>query len=267
MSASPYAKLSDLVMVKKTAALHKQINDLLGALNAEYKLTFELYPALPADPMRMELEHLCTQFTAHLSNYKDLQKVLTSNKKQIADLEAKLEKADKEEDATEQNDDDDDKIKYPPIMDLSPMKRAFINAGKTDPDTDRPYPPFASFLAADIPFQFYRGQYRYSADMTAKPDYMARNLNKSFVSRFEEEYADQLFVCFKVFAEVLPFDNFAYRYESYWLINSTNQDFMIFLMTGDAEDIAFKSISRDEFLQNFNRGGGEKDCMSVEFLH
>jgi len=252
--SSKYSKLSDEILMKKISTMIQQVKTIVESLNMDISEFDNV--VCPENMTRAELEQMCDKMTDSLNTLKTKQKNVQQ--------EAQKQAASQMQKSQNQNEADDDenayvdvKPKYETITSLETIKRAFFNPTNEDYVSA----PFASQIS-EHPFVFYKGVYKYSDDMNNKPEYIARNFNKSFVKRMEEygKYVFAMFTCAKV--ETPDSTNIQYKYESYMLINSIGafEDFMI----KDNDDVLFEKIDLQTFLEHFKQ---EHTIFDTLFVH
>ena len=141
------------------------------------------------------------------------------------------------------------------------IKRAFVLA-KTN-CTDQ-YLLFDELLTK-YPFTYYKGQYKYDNDNMGAPEYMARNLNTSFLKRMEDE-SKYMFVNFQCVQHTTPTDNnnnvSTYQYKSFWLFNAESN--YIEKIITENDDITFTKITQFAYVVNIMPG--DNDFHSIYLL-
>jgi len=121
----------------------------------------------------------------------------------------------KESKPKEVDDDEDDVPKevkpvYSTIANMEDIKRAFFSK-EYDAARD---------LIKQQPFKFYKVNYKYASDNTARPPYIAKNLLRGFVQGLDD-YRKYFMICFRCI--LVGKEPNKYRYPSYWIVN-TNDD-------------------------------------------
>lgn len=256
--SSKYSKLSDEILMKKISAMKIQAQEIMKSLE-NMGLDSELNNIFVTNSSsREELEQSCDKLTDMLNMLKTKQKNVAIAQQQSANTNSKnvnpSEKKDGEDD--EEVSYNDVKPKYECITSLETIKRAFFNP------TSEEYAsiPFEKQIL-EHPFVFYKGIYKYSEDMNNKPEYIARNFNKSFVKRMEEygKYVFAMFLCVK------ESEHCEYKYESYILLNSTGafEEFML----KDNDDISFEKIDVQTFLEHFKMNSNNPPIFDTLFVH
>lgn len=259
--SSKYSKLSDEILMKKITTMNQQVKNIVDSLKTIPDLDMDISEidniVCPENMTRAELEQMCDKMTDSMNILKTKQKNATLAQQEAQKQAAQMQKSQNQNDA----DDDENayvdvKPKYETITSLETIKRAFFNPTNEDYVSM----PFASQIT-EHPFVFYKGVYKYSDDMNNKPEYIARNFNKSFVKRMEEygKYVFAMFTCAKVPDSST---NIQYKYESYMLVNSIGafEDFMI----KDNDDVLFEKIDLQTFLEHFKQ---EHTIFDTLFVH
>ena len=226
MSSNKYSKLSDEILFKKISTMKTQSATLVDFITQHDDTYSYSIPLLTECYSRIDLENICDELSVTINTLKAKQKDILDN---IQEQERQKEKEKQQEDDVKET-----KVVYDKLTDLNDLKRSFFNPNNTD------FKPFSDVIN-EQQFHFYKGVYKYSADMNGKLDYMARNFNKSFIKRLED-FSDYLFVCFKCKSDV-PGE---YVYESYWLFNSIGkfeQDII-----DENDDIQFENITQGTFI-------------------
>lgn len=257
--SSKYSKLSDEILMKKITTMTQQVKTIVESLKTIPELDMDISEfdniVCHENMSRAELEQTCDKMTDNLNTLKTKQK--------NAQQEAQKQAASQMQKTQNQNVVDDDenayvdvKPKYETITSLETIKRAFFNPTNEDYVSM----PFSSQIT-EHPFVFYKCVYKYSDDMNNKPEYIARNFNKSFVKRMEEygKYIFAMFICAKV--ETPDSTDIQYKYESYMLINSIGafEEFMI----RDNDDVLFEKIDVQTFLEHFKQDNSIFDTLFV----
>jgi len=111
----------------------------------------------------------------------------------------------------EEDGDDDEPVKevkpvFSTITNMEDIKRAFFSK-----DYDAAYQ-----LIRQHPFKFYKASYKYAADNTGRPAFVAKNLLRWFVQNLDD-YRKYLMVGFRC----ISIEN-RYNYPSYWIVNSND---------------------------------------------
>lgn len=258
---SKYSKLPDEILMKKIATMTQQVKTTVESLKTIPDLDMDISEfdnvGCNENMSRIEMEQTCDKLTDILNTLKTKQKNATLAQQEAQKQAAQMQKSQNQNDA----DDDENayvdvKPKYEVITSLETIKRAFFNPTNEDYVSM----PFASQIT-EHPFVFYKGIYKYSDDMNNKPEYIARNFNKSFVKRMEEygKYVFAMFTCTKV--ETPDSMDTQYKYESYMLINSVGafEDFII----KDNDDVLFEKIDLQTFLEHFKQDNTIFDTLFV----
>ena len=125
--------------------------------------------------------------------------------------QAAPKKKEEDEDEHDQDQDIPKEVKptYSTITNMEDMKRAFFS---------KEYDTFHE-LVKDVPFKYYKVNYRYSSDNTGRPGYVAKNLLRGFVQGLDD-YRKYLMVCFRCI--LVNKETNEYRYPSYWIVNSND---------------------------------------------
>lgn len=113
--------------------------------------------------------------------------------------------------------------KYSTIGNLEDMKRLFFNCPSESDELGKyvkNYSQFIEYVKKELetkPYQFLKVTFKDSSEMNGKQDYIARNLNCSFVKEFED-YKKYLFCCFRCIQPNRQVTK--YEYVSYWIVNT-----------------------------------------------
>lgn len=137
--------------------------------------------------------------------------------KKPVQTQVKTDKTEKSNESNKSKDDvelDDDEVEEPVkkfniITNMEELKRAFFNGDLM---------VFEEQLKAH-PFKFYKVEYKYNSDKDGAPDFSAKNLLKGFVRNFDD-YRKYFMICFRCLKKQ---DESKYKYESVWIVNSTDK--------------------------------------------
>lgn len=141
-------------------------------------------------------------------------------------------------------------VTYNTYTNLEDMKRAFFGND------------FELYLTMirEYPFKFYKASYKYNDDNDGRPPYIATNLLKGIVRNYEKmgKYFMLVFRCWK------KNDENKYQYESFWMLNSTED---IKVIVKDAhEDFTFEEINMETFDNNFRRANEDQVVNDMTML-
>ena len=264
---SKYSKLSDEILMKKISAMRIQAQGIIDSFKTIQNMNVSdsecelnnIFVQIQNNSSREELEQSCDKLTDMINMLKTKQKTIALAQQKEQQQSNTKSKTDENKSGTGDDDEvevsyNDVKPKYECITSLETIKRAFFNP------TSEEYVsiPFEKQIL-EHPFVFYKGIYKYSEDMNNKPEYIARNFNKSFVKRMEEygKYVFAMFLCLK--------NNDEYKYESYILMNSIGafEDFMM----KDNDDISFEKIDVQTFLEHFKMNSTMNPIFDTLFVH
>ena len=153
--------------------------------------------------------------------------------------EAIKHEAPKKKEKTEDDDEDDvpKEIKpvYSTVTNMEDIKRAFFC---------KEYEKFNS-LVTQHPFKYYKVNYKYAADNTGRPAYVAKNLLRGFLQGLDD-YRKYLMVCFRCI--LVNKDTNEYIYPSYWIVNS-NDDIKT-ILGSLYDDYDFIMVDEEEAIGN-----------------
>ena len=245
-------KFSEVILTKKILAYIKIIKE-------EHPESETLYNYESYD--KEQLANLCIQLDQEVKLIKDE----LSKKKELALEQQRLEEEEEREIKMAEKAQKEKFIIDNSIVDISLMDRLkfrFFNLSIFDPEDPEGLNPLCSppfyetkeeqFLEEllNSSFRVYTANYN-GESMSGKPDFMQKNLNKSFISIVEEsQYNNMLFVSFRIIIK----DGLC-RYNSVWISNikqdlSTIPDFDMFTFIEESKNnIVFKLLEDETLIE------------------
>ena len=245
-------KFSEAILIKKIGASIKYIKEERPTY--DYVCDYVLFD-------KEELAELCLTLDAEVKAIKDE----LTNKKNLALEQQRLEEEEEKANRLAEKLQKEQFITDNAIVDCCLMDRLkfrFFNLAtfdSEDPEGLNPLysPPFYETKEEQFSEELRNGAFKvYTAtyngeSMSGKPEFMQKNLNKSFVSIVEEsQYVKMLFVSFRI---IIKDDNC--NYESVWISNikqdlSSILDFDNFdFKEQDKHDVVFKMLQDDSLIE------------------
>ena len=230
-------KFSEAILIKKIGASIKYIKEERSGY--EYECDYALFD-------KEKLAELCLT----LENEVRLIKHELTNKKNQALEQQRLEEEEERAVKLSEKKEKEQFVMDNSIVDYSLMDRLkfrFFNLATFDPDDPEGLnplysPPFYETKEEQFSEELTNSQFKvYTATyngetMSGKPEFMQKNLNKSFVSIVEESrYIKMLFVSFRIIV-----NDDKCRYESVWISNC-KQDLSII---SDFDNFDFKEVNK-----------------------
>jgi hypothetical protein len=236
---SKYSKFTDEILIKKINGLISQNSKLEIALLCETKM----------DNMgldftnRIHLENVCDELTLY-------QNELKNKEKEVKLKQLEMEKNKKQLEMEEDNH-EDVKKNYTCISDLETLKRLFFNMYTEEDNMN-----FLNEINLQT-YKFYYLKYKYDSDMNNKATFMASNLNKGFVKRFDD-YKKYLFGVFRCYQK-----DTNYMYDGFLLYNAVES---IEEVIGDnIDDFEYSVINLESFLEGIKKLGD--DVLDEKYIH
>lgn len=121
-------------------------------------------------------------------------------------------------------------------------------------------------------FKFYKGNYKYNSDKDGAPEFSARNLLKGFVRSFDD-YRKYFMICFRCWKNSTNNDSITYEYNSYWIVNTTENIRDITDVCDDFEfeeidiDVLISCIQKTNFEENDNTEEENIKCIAESYVH
>lgn len=246
-----YSKLSDEVIIKKIKSSVKDIEEYY------FQLGFPGECIYVTPDVRQDLESECTRLALLSKNLKIEAKKASDEEAEKRKIEEELE-AKKKKDEKEAKDRDIAERSIHTQDKFIRLKYRFFNHCKYNEEDieglePNSSPPFFETKEEQFfeelsngNYILYEGEYN-GEDMSDKPDYIQRNLNRGFCSIVEDDFSKFFFVCFRA----INVDNKCI-YKSYWISNMKENPSQYF------ENINFKQLDNvTEFTQNFRKKNDE----------
>lgn len=185
----------------------KQINSLKKqneGMETSFKNRGIQFTKLSLDSMDPEAELLLLK---DYNNY--LKGIATANKPPPTPAPIKVKEEEKPKDDEEEiaSQIEDKKPVFSTITNMEDIKRAFFS---------KDYDLFHQ-LIKDVPFKFYKANYKYADDNTGRPSFVAKNLLRGFVQSLDD-YRRYFLTCFRC----ISIEEKRYNYPSYWIVNSND---------------------------------------------
>ena len=236
---SKYSKFTDEILIKKINGLIVQNSKLEIALSCETKMNNTVLDLTN----RINLENICDELTLYQNELKNKEKEFKLKQMEIEKNKKQLE--------TEEENHEDVKKNYTCIADLEILKRLFFNMY-----TNEDYINFYNEINLHK-YKFYHLEYKYNDDMKNKATFMASNLNKGFVKRFDDykKYLFGVFRCHQI--------NELYEYRGFLLYNAMES---IEEVIGDnIDDFEYSVIELDIFLEKIKKLSD--DVFDEKYIH
>jgi hypothetical protein len=164
------------------------------------------FTKLSLDSMDPEAELLLLK---DYNNY--LKGIAAANKPAAPVKEEKPKVVEKKEEDDEEELVKEIKPVFSTITNMEDIKRAFFS---------KDYDLFHE-LIKDVPFKFYKANYKYANDNDGKPEYVAKNLLQGFVQGLDD-YRKYFLTCFRCLLYYHEKVERRYIYPSYWIVNSND---------------------------------------------
>ena len=240
--SSKYSKFNDEILSKKINGLYNQCKKMEDILIHKTK-DFEIKNYTS----REEMENLCDELTSY-------QNELKNKEKEFKKLEAEKLKQEEEERRKEAELLKQQQPKFEIINDLEPLKRNFFNKEERSLD----------LLRTELNnnnYKFYVIEYNYSNSMFGKPEYMACNLMKGFIKRFDN-YTKYLFSVFRCFNNK---NNNDYIYVSYILLNTPSS--FTEILGDKLDDFSFEEIDSNRFIDKIIESSSENNLNLLDEIY
>ena len=169
-----------------------------------------------------------------------LKEVVKANKPPPQPKKEKQIQQPKQEKKDENDEDEENKVKrkFSMIENMEDIKRSFFNNELNE---------FRN-LIKDIPFKYYTANYKYNSDNDGVPEFVAKNLVKGFIKKFDK-IGGYFMICFRCYKK-----DGNYEYESLWIVNTDND--MRDILNDFVDDFDFSLVTEDNiegFLLNIEK--------------
>lgn len=239
---------------KQIASLKKQ-NE---GMESSFQTRGIQFTKLSLDSMDPEAELLLLK---DYNNY--LKGIASANKPapQVKEVPKVVEKP-KEVDKKDDDEELEKEIKpvFSTITNMEDIKRAFFS---------KDYDLFNQ-LIKDVPFKYYKANYKYANDNTGRPSFVAKNLLRGFVQNLDD-YRKYFLTGFRCI--LTNNDTKEYKYPSYWIVNSNDElksilgslydDFEFILLVNDEQ--INKMLKRME--KNDSEREADEALIGEAYLH